>query len=39
MFYVDLENETIVNKQTGGEEAKMDQNEEVSDSKHPVLFN
>ena len=39
MFYVDLENETIVNKAQGGEENKADQNEELSDSKHPVLFN
>lgn len=39
MFYVDLENETIVNKVGSGEENKQDQNEDVSDSKHPVLFN
>lgn len=40
MFYVDLENEVIVNKTPiTGEENKQDQNEDVSDSKHPVLFN
>lgn len=38
MFYVDLENEIIVNKTS--EESKDRENEEqVSESKHPVLFN
>ena len=37
MFYVDLDNEIIINR--GTEENKQDTNDEVSDSKHPVLFN
>ena len=39
MFYIDLENEAIINKQNNSEENKQDTNDEVSDSKHPVLFN
>lgn len=37
MFYVDLENEQILNR--AKEENKQDQNEELADCKHPVLFN
>lgn len=39
MFYVDLENESIINKANGAEENKLDQDEELNSSKHPVLFN
>lgn len=40
MFYVDLENESIISKAKGGEENKHeDQDEELNQSKHPVLFN
>ena len=39
MFYVDLENECIVDKQKEGGENKQDQNDELGESKHPVLFN
>jgi hypothetical protein len=42
MFYVDLENEIILNKPGNGEESKKDRSEsedQVSESKHPVLFN
>ena len=43
MFYVDLENEMIINKQIGNEENKERQDgesgDQISESKHPVLFN
>ena len=41
MFMVDLENEMIVNKPGGEEENKAEsgEQEQMSESKHPVLFN
>ena len=38
MFYVDLENEIII-RNSNSEENKQDTNEELTDAKHPVLFN
>lgn len=40
MFYIDLENESIVSKQGSNEESKQDsQNEEAAQGQHPILFN
>jgi len=41
LFYVDLDNEAIVDKGSGASqaEADLDDEEAASDSKHPVLLN
>lgn len=38
LFYVDLENEEIIDKQTNPEEQKEDSGQ-AGESKHPLLFN
>lgn len=39
MFYVDLENEIILNKTNEEAKDRSDSADQVSESKHPVLFN
>ncbi len=41
LFYVDLDNETIIEKGSGDSQAQadLDDEEAASDSKHPVLLN
>lgn len=39
LFYVDLDNETVVDKNAGNQEEGEDEDEEIVNSKHPVLLN